>query len=64
MFCDRNSKKIKVKMTSTVVTTDFSTEEKIKEAYDKLNEEEVGLPVNAHNSVTASIKRKNLVLLL
>lgn len=37
-------------MTSKV-STDLSSELKIKEAYNKLNAEEVGLPVNSHNSV-------------
>lgn len=37
---------------TSAVTHDLSSEEKIKEAYNKLNEEEVSLPVNAHNSDT------------
>lgn len=49
-------------MTSTV-TTDLSSEVKIKEAYNKLNEDEVGLPVNSHNGVITCGKHWNLVLL-
>lgn len=46
------------KMTSTV-STDLSSEVKMKEAYNKLNEEEVCLPVNSHNSVITLGKHWN-----